>query len=321
MKTPRPEPHRLAFTCLVGFTCFAVLAGLAGSARAAAAAKLRVVTSLQDFASITAEIGGDRVETFALAKGYQDPHFVDAKPSFVVQLSRANILEVAGLELEIGYLPPLIDQSRNDAIHPGSPGYLDLSIGCDILQRPTQVVTRAMGDVHPFGNPHYWTDPENGRVMARAIAARLGELDPAGKAAYAKNLAAFEARLSAKEREWDGKMAPYAGTRVVTFHESWPNFAKHFKLTIAGTVEPKPGIPPTPSHTLEIINVIQAQKVPVILVEPYFDRKTPNYIAQKTGAKVLVFYPSVGGIPTIKDYFALFDTDIDNFVATMKAAR
>jgi zinc/manganese transport system substrate-binding protein len=324
MKTPRPLPlRRLAVAhpaaLLAALTGLLLLTG--GARTAAAAAKLHVVTSLQDFASITAEIGGDRVETFALAKGYQDPHFVDAKPSFVLQLSRANLLEVAGLELEIGYLPPLIDQSRNEAIHPGNPGYLDLSIGCDILQRPTQVVTRAMGDVHPYGNPHYWTDPENGRVMARAIAARLGQLDPAGRADYAKNLAAFEARLTAKEKEWNAKMAPHAGARVVTFHESWPNFAKHFKLSIVGTVEPKPGIPPTPSHTLEIINLMLAQKVPVILVEPYFDRKTPNYIGQKTGAKVLVFYPSVGGVPAIKDYFALFDTDVDNFVAAVKEAR
>jgi zinc/manganese transport system substrate-binding protein len=311
--------HPLRLLAAAGLAACAGLAALASPA--AAAATVRVVTSLQDFAAITAAVGGDRVETFALAKGYQDPHFVDAKPSFVLQLSRAKLLEVAGLELEIGYLPPLIDQSRNNAIHPGSPGYLDLSIGCDILQRPTQVVTRAMGDVHPYGNPHYWTDPENGRVMARAIAARLSELDPAGGAAYSKNLAAFEARLTAKEKEWDAKMAPYAGTRVVTFHESWPNFAKHFKLAIVGTVEPKPGIPPTPSHTLEIINLITAQKVPVILVEPYFDHKTPNYIAQKTGAKVLLFYPSVGGIPAITDYFALFDVDIDAFVKAMKTPR
>jgi zinc/manganese transport system substrate-binding protein len=297
----------------------ATLAGLGGAT--AAAAKLRIVTSLQDFASIAESVGGDRVDTYALAKGYQDPHFVDAKPSFVLQLSRANLLIAAGLELEIGYLPPLIDQSRNEAIHPGNAGYLDASIGCDILQRPTQVVTRAMGDVHPYGNPHYWTDPQNGRVIARGIAARLSQLDPAGAAAYTKNLGAFEARLTAKEKEWDAKMAPYAGTKVVTFHESWPNFAKHFKLVIVGTVEPKPGIPPTPSHTLEIINIIQAQKVPVILVEPYFDSKTPNYIGQKTGARVLTFYPSVGGIPAIKDYFALFDIDTDNFVAAVKGAR
>src|SRR5262249_1795038 len=172
---------------------------------APASAKLNVVTTLQDFSSIADAIGADRVETLALAKGYQDPHFVDAKPSFILKLSRADLLIVAGLELEIGYLPPLIDQSRNAKIHPGSPGYLDASIGCDILQRPTTQVTRAMGDVHPYGNPHYWTDPDNGHVIARAIATKLSEIDPAGKAVYEKNLAAFESKLSEKEKEWDAK--------------------------------------------------------------------------------------------------------------------
>jgi zinc/manganese transport system substrate-binding protein len=296
---------------------FAALA----SSGSAAEAKLRVVSSLQDFASIAQSVGGDRVETFALAKGYQDPHYVDAKPSFVLQLSRADLLIVAGLELEIGYLPPLLDQSRNAKIHPGNPGYLDASAGCDILQRPTAQVTRAMGDVHPYGNPHYWTDPNNGRVIARAIAARLSQLDPAGAAAYQRNLAAFEQRLTQKDAEWMAKMAPYAGTRIVTFHDSWPNFAKHFKLNVVGHVEPKPGIPPTPSHTLEIINLIQAQKVPVIVVEPYFDKKTPSYIAGKTGARVVTFFPSVGGTPAIKDYFSLFDTDIDAFIAGVKGAK
>jgi zinc/manganese transport system substrate-binding protein len=296
------------------------LAALA-SFSSAAEAKLRVVSSLQDFASIAQSVGGDRVDASSLAKGYQDPHFVDAKPSFVLQLSRADLLIAAGLELEIGYLPPLIDQSRNDKIHPGNPGYLDASVGCDILQRPTTQVTRAMGDVHPYGNPHYWTDPNNGRVIARSIAARLSQLDPAGSAVYQRNLAAFEQRLTQKEAEWNAKMAPYAGTKIVTFHDSWPNFAKHFKLNVVGHIEPKPGIPPTPSHTLEIINLIQTQKVPVIVVEPYFDKKTPNFIAGKTGAKVVTLYPSVGGTPAITDYFTLFDTDIDAFIAAVKGAK
>jgi len=284
-------------------------------------AKVNVVATLQDFASIADAVGGNRVETFALARGYQDPHFVDAKPSFILKLSRADLLIVAGLELEIGYLPPLLDQSRNDKIRPGSPGYLDGSVGCEILQRPTTQVTRAMGDVHPYGNPHYWTDPDNGRIIARAIAAKLSELDPSGKPDYDRNLAAFETKLTEKSKEWSEKMAPYANTKVVTFHDSWPNFAKHFHLVVAGHVEPKPGIPPTPSHTLEIINLIQAEKIPVILVEPYFDKKTPDAIASKTGAAVVTFYPSVGGIPAIKDYFSLFDTDIDAFVNAMKGKK
>jgi zinc/manganese transport system substrate-binding protein len=246
---------------------------------------------------------------------------VDPKPSFVLKLNRADLLIAAGLELEIGYLPPLIDQSRNDKIHPGARGYLDASAGCDVLNRPSGVVTRAMGDVHPFGNPHYWTDPENGRVIARSIAAKLSELDPAGSATYRQNLATFEAKLTEKDKEWKAKMAPYAGVKVVTFHDSWPNFAKHFNISVRGHIEPKPGIPPSPSHTLEIINLMKSEKVPVIIVEPYFDTKTPNFIASKTGAKVLRFYPSVGGTPAIKDYFALFDTDIDTLADALKQSR
>jgi zinc/manganese transport system substrate-binding protein len=297
-----------------------VLAALLGLA-SPCLAKLRVVTTLQDFSSIAESIGGDRIEAFALARGYQDPHFVDAKPSFILKLGKADLLIVAGLDLEIGYLPPLIDQSRNENIRPGAKGYLDASAGCDILQRPTTQVTRAMGDVHPFGNPHYWTDPDNGRVIAKAIAGKLSALDPPGKEAYEKNLAAFVAKLDAKQKEWDAKMAPYAGTRIVTFHDSWPNFVKHFKIVVAGHVEPKPGIPPTPAHTLEIINLIQAEKIPLILVEPYFDKKTPDAIAAKSGAAVVTFYPSVGGIPEIKDYFDLFDTDVGAFVAAMEKKK
>lgn len=301
------------------FVTVAALAALAPArAHAKASTALRVVTTLQDLSSITDAVGGDRVSTFALAKGYQDPHFVDAKPSFVLQLSRADLLIVAGLDLESGYLPPLVDQSRNAKVKPGAPGYLDASIGCEVLGRPARQVTRAMGDVHPQGNPHYWTDPENGRRIARAVAAKLGQLDPAGRDAYARNLAAFEAKLDRKEAEWLAKMKPYEGLEVVTFHDSWPNFAQRFKLRIAGYVEPKPGIPPSPTHTLEIINLIKAEKVPLILVEPYFDAKTPRSIAERSGATVLTFYPSVGGTPAIKDYFALFDVNVDAFVAAMR---
>ena len=288
---------------------------------AAASAKVQVVTSLQDFASIADAIGGSRVETFALARGYQDPHFVEPKPSFVLKLSKANLLIVAGLELEVGYLPPLIDQSRNAAIRPGSPGYLDASNGCDILERPTGTVTRAMGDVHPFGNPHYWLDPENGRVIARAIAAKLTELDSAGAADYAKNLAAFEAKLTEGAKRWEAALAPYAGTELVTYHNSWPNFLKRFKLVAAAYVEPKPGVPPSPSHTVELIDLMRAKKIPVILMEPYFDRKTPAQIAEKTGATLLVFIPSVGGLPEIKDYFGLFDYDVKLLADALAAKK
>ncbi|MEO6324497.1 MAG: metal ABC transporter substrate-binding protein [Thermoanaerobaculia bacterium] len=286
-----------------------------------AARKLRVVTTLSDFASLAETLGGERVEALSLAKGYQDPHFVEPKPSFILKLHDADLLIVAGLELEIGYLPPLLEQARNEKVRPNGAGYLDASVGCDILEKPTTQVTRAMGDVHPYGNPHYWLEPKNGRVIARAIAERLSTLDPAGKDVYQKNLAAFETKLTEAQARWEQKLAPYANAKVVTYHNSWPNFAKAFKLDVVGFLEPKPGIPPSPQHKLEIINLIRQQKVPVILMEVYFDRKDPDFVASKSGAQVVVLTPSVGGVPAAKDYIALFDHDIDTLVAALSMTK
>lgn len=285
-----------------------------------AAAELRIVTTTSDLASLTAHVGGRRVAVTSIAKGYQDPHFVEAKPSYLLELRRADLLIAVGLELEVGWLPPLLQQARNPKILSPA-GYLDASIAAEVLEKPKEQVTRALGDVHPFGNPHYWLNPENGRAIARAIAAKLSEIDPAGKAAFQKNLADFESKLTDKEKEWAKRMDPYAGTEVVTYHNSWPNFLKYFRLRAAGFIEPKPGIPPSPTHTLEIINLITARRVPVVLVEPYFDTKTPSFIASKTGATLLIFYPSVGGLPEIKDYFSVFDHDIALFLKAMSATK
>ncbi|HQQ76515.1 MAG TPA: metal ABC transporter substrate-binding protein [Thermoanaerobaculia bacterium] len=287
----------------------------------AEAKRLKVVTTLSDFASLAATIGGDRVQTDSLAKGYQDPHFVEPKPSFVLKLHDADVLIVAGLELEIGYLPPLLDQARNEKIRPTGAGYLDASAGCEILDRPTGPVTRAMGDVHPYGNPHYWLDPKNGLVVARAIAAKLTALDPAGAADYAKNLADFEVKLKAGEARWAARLAPFKGAKIVTYHNSWPNFAKAFGLDVVGFLEPKPGIPPSPQHKLELVNLMNAQKVPIILMEVYFDRKDPDFIASKTGASVVMIPPSVGGEPAAKDYISLFDVDVEKIAAALEKRK
>lgn len=281
------------------------------------ARRLKVVTSLADLASLAETIGGDRVEATSLAKGYQDPHFVEPKPSFILKLHEADVLVVAGLELEIGYLPPLLDQARNAAIRPGGAGWVDASSGCEVLEKPAGPVTRAMGDVHPYGNPHYWLDPANGRVIARSLAARFSALDPEGRGTYERNLAAFESRLAEAEARWAKAMTPFAGTKVVTYHNSWPNFARYFKLDVVGFLEPKPGIPPTPQHKLEIVNLMLAQKVPLILMEVYFDRKDPDFVASKTGAKVLMLSPSVGGVPEAKDYVSLFDTNVAALVKAL----
>jgi zinc/manganese transport system substrate-binding protein len=279
---------------------------------------LNVITSTEDLASIAREVGGDKIKVESLARGYQDPHFVEAKPSFVLKLNKADLLIVVGRELEIGWLPPLITQSRNAKIQQGADGYLDASLNAKILELPTGQITRAMGDVHPLGNPHYWLDPENGRRIAQAIKAKLSSMDGANAATYAQREADFERRLTEAEQRWKTQMAPYKGLKVVTYHRSWPNFADAFGLDVIGYVEPKPGIPPTPQHTLDVIQAMKAQNVKVIMVEPYFDLKTPNSIASQTGGKVLMMPPSVGGVPQAGDYFKLFDTDIAMLVAAAK---
>ncbi|HXD74031.1 MAG TPA: metal ABC transporter substrate-binding protein [Vicinamibacterales bacterium] len=280
--------------------------------------KLNVMASTEDLASLAREVGGDKVNVDSIAKGYQDPHFVEAKPSFILKLQKADLLIVVGRELEIGWLPPLMQQSRNQKIQVGAAGYLDASLGAQILEIPTGQITRAMGDVHPLGNPHYWLDPENGRRVAKEIDAKLDELRPADKAYFDGRLADFNTRLDAAEKRWAASMAPYKGTKVVTYHRSFPNFAERYGLDIVGYVEPRPGIPPTPQHTLDLQNEMKRQNVKIIMVEPYFDLKTPNAIGRDTGAKVLVMPPSVGGVKEVTDYFKLFDYDINLFIESMK---
>jgi zinc/manganese transport system substrate-binding protein len=300
-----------------------VIVGVLGAALLVATAsraqsKLNVVATTEDLASIAREVGGDRITVDSIAKGYQDPHFVEAKPSFILKLQKADLLIVVGRELEIGWLPPLIQQSRNGKIQPGAEGYLDASLTAQILEIPNANITRAMGDVHPFGNPHYWTDPENGKLIAKAVSAKLVQFRPNDRVVFEQRLADFTSRLDAAEKRWLGMMTPYKGTKVVTYHRSFPNFAERFGLDIVGYVEPRPGIPPTPQHTLDLINEMKQKNVKLVLVEPYFDLKTPNSIGRETGAQVLVMPPSVGGVKEITDYFKLFDYDINLLVDAIK---
>jgi ABC-type Zn uptake system ZnuABC Zn-binding protein ZnuA len=283
-----------------------------------AGATVNVMTATEDLADLTREVGGDRVKVESIARGYQDPHFVEAKPSFILKLARADLLVVVGRELEIGWLPPLIQQSRNAKVQVGADGYLDASLTARILEIPTGQITRAMGDVHPLGNPHYWLDPGNGRRIARAIADKLARVDPADASYFASRYADFDKRLGEAEKRWDALMTPYKGLKIVTYHRSWPNFAERFGLDVVGYVEPRPGIPPSPGHTIDLIAEMKHQNVKILLVEPYFDLKTPNSIGRETGAKVLVMPPSVGGEKEITDYIKLFDYDLDLLVSAVK---
>jgi zinc/manganese transport system substrate-binding protein len=298
-------PSKSVFLILATLVCAVLLTPPMAEAK-----KLRVITTLTDLASLTDEVGGDKVDVEALAKGYQDPHFVDPKPSFLLKLRHADLLILVGLDLEIGWLPPLITQSGNPNIQPSAPGYLDASQFAEILEIPQGTVTRAEGDVHPLGNPHYWLDPDNGRRIAKGIAAKLAEMDPPDLAYFQQREQDFEKRLAEADKRWLAQMAPYRGRKIVTYHRSWPNFAKHFGLVVVGYIEPRPGIPPTPSHTIELVNLMKRENVKIELIEPYFDAKTPESIARMTGAKVVVMMPSVGGKPEITDYFKLFDYDI-----------
>lgn len=291
------------------------------ASRPAEAKKLNVIAATTDLAALAQEVGGDRINVESIAKGYQDPHFVEAKPSFLLKLRSADMLLTVGLQLEIGWLPPLVNQCGNPHIQVGAAGYLDASQFAEILDVPTGTVTRAMGDVHPLGNPHYWLDPNNGRRVAKGIAEKLGEMDPPNAAYFQQRYQDFDKRLGEAQKRWDAAMKPYRGRKVVTYHRSAPNFAKYFGLEVVGYVEPRPGIPPSPSHTIELIGLMKRDNVKVIMVEPYFDLKTPESIGSQTGAKVVQYMPSVGGAKEITDYFKLFDYDIDLLTKAFQATQ
>jgi ABC-type Zn uptake system ZnuABC Zn-binding protein ZnuA len=288
---------------------------------ARAAGKINVVTSTTDLASLAAEVGGDKVTVESIARGYQDPHFVEAKPSFLLKLRKADLLIVVGLDLEIGWLPPLITQCGNPKIQPGASGYLDASQFAEILEIPTVQITRAMGDVHPLGNPHYWTDPENGIRIARGIEAKFALMSPGDAAYFEQRYQDFVRRVREAEKRWEEAMKPYRGRKVVTYHRSWPNLAKRLAVDVMGYVEPRPGIPPSPGHIVELIREMKRQNVKVIFVEPYFDLRTPNSVARETGAQVVVLLPSVGGEKEVTDYIKLFDYDVGLMTRAFQAAR
>src|SRR6516164_4935967 len=247
--------------------CLAALIGflLVSSLPVHAQGKLNIVATTEDLAAIAREVGGDHVTIDSIAKGYQDPHFVEAKPSFILKLQKADILVLVGRDLEIGWLPPLIQQSRNSKVQVGADGYLDASSQARILEVPQGQITRAEGDVHPLGNPHFWLDPENGKIVAREVFDKLSRFRPNDKAFFEQRLNDFTNRLTEAEKRWTSMMAPYKGIKVVTYHRSYSNFADKFGLNIVGYVEPKPGIPPTPQHTLELINDMKKNNVKIVL--------------------------------------------------------
>jgi zinc/manganese transport system substrate-binding protein len=286
----------------------------------APAGKLNVVTTTPDLGALAREIGGDRVDVKSLAKSTEDPHFVDAKPSHIVTLNKANVLVDGGAELELGWLPPLLDNSRNARIATGAAGRVTASTGVKMMDVPA-TLDRAKGDVHALGNPHFLIDPKNAKIVAANIAQHLTQVDPAGAATYAANLRKFNADVDAKTAEWEKTLAPFKGAKIVTYHNDFVYFAERFGLKVIGTLEPKPGIAPSPAHLAGIIGTMKSNDAHVVLVQPYQNRKTAETVARQTDAAVLDVSQQPGAIRNTDSYVAMMDNLVNTVAKGLKAGK
>ncbi len=299
------------------FLLVALLAAVAIPANAADA-QLRVVTSTTDLYDIARAVGGSRITATHISEGYQDPHFVEAKPSFILQLRRADVWAFVGLDLEVGWMSLLLNGARNPKVNAGGEGYVDVSKAMPVLDIPVGNIDRSQGDVHPQGNPHYWLDPQNGRRIAELFRDRFSALDPAGASVYAAGSRAFAARLDSAERVWSGYRATIEGKPVVAWHTSWRYFAEYSGMKIVGFMEPKPGVPPSPSHLAGLIETVKRTGAKVIVMEPFYDKRTADFVATRTGATVLVVPPSVGGVKGVDDYVSLIGHNLSRLAAAVR---
>jgi zinc/manganese transport system substrate-binding protein len=282
--------------------------------------KLNVVATTPDFAALAREIGGDLVEVTALAKPTEDPHFVDAKPSHLVTLNRADVLIEGGAELELGWLPPLLDNARNGRIAPGAPGRIVASQGIAMLEVPA-TFDRSKGDVHSLGNPHVLLDPLNAKIIAAQIADHFAQVNPAAAETFKANLRRFDASVDQKLAEWQEQLEPYRGAKIVTYHKDFVYLARRFNLDIVETLEPKPGIAPSPAHLAQVVSTMQSTKARVILVQPYQNRRTAETVARQTNALVLDIPQQPGAIPNTATYFQLMDYLVRTLAAALEAKK
>ncbi len=272
--------------------------------------KLTVVASIPTLKSIAELIGGDRVEASSVATGYQNPHFVDPKPSFIRKLSKADMFITTGLDLETGWVPSLLQSSRNGKIQPGGEGYVDASAGVDLLQLPSSS-DRAQGDIHAYGNPHYWMDPLRGRQIARNIYEKLIVIRPQDQPYFAGNLKRFESEIASRSATWEKKLAGLRGVPLIAYHNEWPYLEERFGFTIVDFLEPKPGIPPTPGQLRKVISTVKAMSITVIITSPYFTLDAAELVARETGVRIAVLAPSVEAFEGIGSYYDLFDYNVD----------
>ena len=305
--------------------------------------EIRIVTTTSDLKSIVEAVGGDHVSVNSIANGKQDPHFIEARPSYMIQLRKADLFIRIGLELERGWESLVLEGSRNRKIQIGSAGHLDVSSNIERLEVPLGEISRAMGDVHPLGNPHYWLDPYNGRIIALTIASRLAEMDPENADDYSSNAAAFSRQidmamfgvpadesmwqrqlngeLDSAAEGWHALMAPHRGKKVVTYHRSWTYFLRRFGLVSAGELESKPGIAPSPGHLKDLIESMNDSDVPVLIVASFKSNKAPDLVAAKTGVKVVKVPYSTHGNAAADTYIAMIDQVVRQVAAAFNSSE
>ena len=301
------------------FITLLTIAALTALGAAQARADLKVATSLTDLASVAELVGGKHVTAESLCRGYEDPHFVPAKPSLMKAIQHADVYISTGLELDQGWLPLVLPGSRNPKIQPGAKGFVDGSEGVEVLEKPSGTVSRGEGDVHPLGNPHYYLDPKALEVLADHLARVFSQLDPANAADYAANAKAFHERMETSLAKWEKQMEPYKGTPIVTYHKNFIYFVHRFGLTDFGNVEPKPGIPPTPRHIAEEAEAMKAAGVKVVVYGPYYKADASNELAKRAGGVAVEVATEAGGLPGTDDVFRKFDVLVNSMAGALAA--
>jgi ABC-type Zn uptake system ZnuABC Zn-binding protein ZnuA len=311
MKRNTPEDFMKSLMRSLFLSLLSVLAA------APAFADLKVATSLTDLASVAQFVGGKHVTAQSLCRGYEDPHFVPAKPSLMKSIQHADVFISTGLELDGGWLPLVLPGSRNPKIQQGTKGFVDASQGVDVLEKPTGTVSRAEGDIHPLGNPHYYADPKNLEVVADHLARVFSELDPTNAADYAANAKAFDERMETSLAKWQEQLAPYKGASIVPYHPNFIYFADRFGLKLFGTVEPKPGIPPSPHYLNQLAESMKSAGIKVVVYQPYYNADACNEVAKRVGGVAVQIATEAGGVPGTDDVFSKFDVLVSSIAGAL----
>lgn len=285
---------------------------------AGAYAAPRVVTTTEGLAALAREVAGDRATVESLSSGTQDPHFVDANPILIVKLRNADLLVDVGLDLEIGWLPPLVNQSRNARIQPGGSGRLTAATAVEVLDAPSGPVDRSRGDLHPGGNPHFLADPRRAVKVATAIAAKLGALDPGGSGRYAAGLDQFRKKIEAAQARWEAALAPAKGKKIFTHHRTLTYFLGWSGIVSAGELEPRPGVPPPPAHLAGLVQLARRESVKAIVVENYYSTKSAQAVAPLANAKISQIPGDVGGEPGVRTYEQYMDMLVSRIAGALR---